>query len=88
MKSDPELLPVQRPRCPKCQMRMVPGEASPGPEGFEQRPFECLRCGHRESQMVRSDPMRSDAFGWMSGERGHAASEHEVRDGQMVPKRK
>src|SRR6478736_2675490 len=32
---DPELLPRHRPRCPNCQMRMIPVAVSSGPEGFE-----------------------------------------------------
>jgi hypothetical protein len=64
-------LPIPRPRCPRCQLRMIAGTASPGPEGFEHYPFECLKCGHREFQMILSDPMKSDALGWLSGELGH-----------------
>jgi hypothetical protein len=68
-------------------MRMVAGDVSPGPDGFERRSFECLKCGHRDSQMVPIDPMKSDAVGWLEGELGHRASEHEIIDGRMVPKK-
>jgi hypothetical protein len=33
-KPDPELLPVHRPLCPKCQKRMTTTAVSDGPEGF------------------------------------------------------
>jgi hypothetical protein len=32
------------------------------------RDFECLKCGHTESKMIGSDPMRSNASGWLEGE--------------------
>lgn len=71
-KPDPELLPIGRPRCPKCQMRMVTADVSPGPEGFEHRTFDCLKCGHSESRVIACDPLRSDALGWLSGELGRS----------------
>ena len=61
---DPELLPVGRPRCPKCAMRMLATEVSPGPEGFEHRRLECLRCGHVEENVVACDPIKPAALGW------------------------
>jgi DNA-directed RNA polymerase subunit RPC12/RpoP len=33
----------ERPRCPKCDMRMIVGAAP-------QRSFECLRCGHLQDR--------------------------------------
>jgi hypothetical protein len=88
MRLDPELLPPPpRPRCPKCKMRMVAGNASPGPEGFERQAFECLKCGHQQAVMVPCDPIKSDALGWLSGELGHSATEHVIRNGRLVPKK-
>jgi tRNA(Ile2) C34 agmatinyltransferase TiaS len=55
-KPDPELLPVHRPRCPDCQMRMRATDLSCGPEGFKHRTFECPKCGHLETRIVASDP--------------------------------
>jgi len=45
-KLDPELLPIQRPRCPKCQARMMSVGTEDAPDGFEKRTFECLKCQH------------------------------------------
>jgi hypothetical protein len=52
---------------------MVSREVSAGPEGFEHRTFECQKCSHIESQVIASDPLKSNAVGWLSGElgRGH-----------------
>jgi hypothetical protein len=67
-KSDPELLPIHRPRCPGCQMRMMSADVSSGPEGFERRTFECRKCGHTEIRIIACDPLRSDAVGWTASE--------------------
>jgi hypothetical protein len=69
---DPELLPIGRPRCPKCKMRMITANISAGPEGFEHRIFDCVRCGHTEEKVVACDPIKSDALGWLQGELGHS----------------
>jgi hypothetical protein len=69
-KPDPELLPVHRPPCPKCQRRMTTTAVSDGPEGFEHRKFECLKCSVTEIRTLASDPLKSDALRWLSGELG------------------
>ena len=69
-KPDPELLPVHRPLCPKCQKRMTTTAVSDGPEGFERRRFECLKCTVTEIRTLASDPIKSDALRWLSGEPG------------------
>jgi hypothetical protein len=61
-KPDPELLPIHRPFCPKCQKRMMTTAVSDGPEGFEQRRFECLKCAVTEIRTLASDPIKSDAL--------------------------
>ena len=56
-KPDPELLPIQRPRCPKCPMRMVSTAVTAAAEGFEDRTFECMKCGHVETRRMLADPL-------------------------------
>jgi hypothetical protein len=62
------LLAIQRPRCPKCQTRLMLARISPGPTGFELRTFECSKCDHVEQIVIASDPMKSVAVGWFAGE--------------------
>jgi hypothetical protein len=65
---------------------MVTAEVCSGPEGFERRTFECLKCGHTESQILACDPLKSNAVGWLSGELGRPAVTHDIRDGVMRPR--
>jgi hypothetical protein len=69
-KSDPELLPIRRPRCPDCQTRMTTVDVADGPKGFEQRTFKCSKCARTDTRMLAIDPLNSDALGWLSGELG------------------
>jgi hypothetical protein len=48
-------------------MRMATAAVAAGPEGRERRTFEC-RCGHSETRLVATDPLKSDAVGWTAGE--------------------
>ena len=67
-KSDPELLPIQRPRCPKCQMRMVSTKVPAAEDGLEDRTFECLKCGQVETRRIIADPLVSPtAVAWTEG---------------------
>src|ERR1035438_10850010 len=54
--------------CPKCQTRMVTAAVEEGPEGFEHRSLECSRCGHSEQNVIASDPMNTNALGWLNSE--------------------
>ena len=66
--ADPSLLPIERPRCPKCHDRMNLARIMPGPEGYDLRNFECDRCVHVITVTVATDPMKSDKLGWLAGE--------------------
>jgi hypothetical protein len=35
----------------------------------------CARCGLRDIKVLASDPPKSDAIGWMSGELGRARTD-------------
>jgi hypothetical protein len=68
---DPELLPVQRPRCPKCQMRMLSVGIDDRPGGFEDHAFECLKCVLTETMHMPADPLKTSVpAGWLSAEHG------------------
>jgi len=63
--TDPSLLPTERPRCPKCQGRMMLARIEPGPNGSDLRTFECPKCEHVEKRLVE-DPMNSAKPGWQN----------------------
>lgn len=62
------LTAIERPRCFRCQIRMMLERVSAGPIGFEQRLFECAKCHHAEISVIASDPFTSKAVGWLAGE--------------------
>jgi hypothetical protein len=67
--SSPPLLAIERPRCPKCQNRMMLAGIMPGPKGFDLRNFECDKCDHVLTVTVATDPMKSEEVaGWLKGE--------------------
>jgi hypothetical protein len=67
---DPELLPIQRPRCPRCQVRLLTTAVKDAADGFENRTFECHKCHHAETRLLAADPLKAGGVGWLSGELG------------------
>src|SRR3982074_1699504 len=57
-RSDPSLLPIERPRFPKCRGRMMLARIQPGPNGSELRTFECPKCEHILKTLVEG-PLKS-----------------------------
>ena len=62
------LTAIERPRCSRCQTRMMLERVSAGPIGFEHRLFECPKCDHVEIRVIASDPFQSNTTGWLAGE--------------------
>jgi hypothetical protein len=61
---EPSLLPIERPRCPKCQSgRMMLARITPGPNHSDLRTFECLKCDYVHKVVVE-DPLKSAGTGW------------------------
>jgi hypothetical protein len=65
---EPSLIPIERPRCPRCQSRMRFDSITPGPPGYDCRSFECAKCDHVETRMICSDPMKAGSAGWTNGD--------------------
>jgi len=67
--SSPHVLAIARPGCPNCQQnRMLLAKLEAGPAGSAKRTFERQRCGHTSTIVVSTDPMKSEALGWLAGE--------------------
>jgi hypothetical protein len=59
---------IKRPRCPKCQIRMMLIGIEPSFAGPDLRTFECLRC-ELTYRALAADPMKSNkAAGWLKSE--------------------
>jgi hypothetical protein len=50
--SYPSLLPIDRPRCTKCQGRMMLSRIEPGPAQSDFVTFECPKCEHVQKMVV------------------------------------
>jgi hypothetical protein len=65
---DQFLTNIERARCSRCHTRMMLERVSSGPIGFEHRLFECPKCDQVEIRVIASDPLKSNAVGWLVGE--------------------
>jgi hypothetical protein len=54
------LTSIERPRCGRCQSRMMLARIAPLPDGSEKRTFECPKCDAVETTTV-ADPLKSEA---------------------------
>ena len=55
--------------CPNCRdSRMLLSKLETERSGFGTRTFECQKCGRVQTTVVSSDPMTSEARGWLAGE--------------------
>jgi hypothetical protein len=63
----PSLWAIERPRCPKCLVRMSLARLSPGHPSHDLRTFECSGCAHIQATLS-TDPMKSQKAGWIPGD--------------------
>ena len=61
------LIALERPRCPRCQLRMPLVDAERDLDGSDIRKFACEKCGEHRTLKV-PDPMKSNLTGWLAGE--------------------
>jgi tRNA(Ile2) C34 agmatinyltransferase TiaS len=62
--SDPSISPIspiERPRCPRCQLRMMLASREYLGNGAEKRTFRCAKCDLVETKIV-DDPLKSSAL--------------------------
>jgi hypothetical protein len=59
---------IVRPQCPVCEARMELLRVVPGRLGFEYRTLRCVECRVIYEAQASSDPINSDALGWLAGE--------------------
>ena len=52
-RSEPTLLLIERPRCPRCQGRMMLARIERGPANAELRTFECPKCEQVHMTLVQ-----------------------------------
>jgi phage FluMu protein Com len=64
-----ELLPIERPRCPRCRIRMNLTDVLARADGSEKRTFDCPKCAYIDTKVV-SDPLKSEAFTRMANSIG------------------
>lgn len=68
IRPEPSLLPIERPRCPKCQAgRMMLGRIEPAPAGADLRTFECPKCEYVHKVLV-DDPFQSAKTRWTNSD--------------------
>jgi hypothetical protein len=61
IRPEPWLIPIERPRCPKCQGRTTLTRIEPDHNGPDLHVFECSECQHVH-EVLAEDPMKPDAL--------------------------
>ena len=56
------------PRCIQCQAPALVQRSTPGRSGFEHWTLRCTKCGRVSEAQIQTDPMKSEAAGWLSGD--------------------
>jgi len=51
--ASPPRVVIVRPNCPTCGIRMSLVRISPDIPGYDQRTYECPRCEHKVTEIVR-----------------------------------
>jgi hypothetical protein len=59
---------TERPRCLKCQSRMLVQHITAARSGFEHWTLRCTKCSDIREAQVPTDPMNATARGWLDGE--------------------
>jgi predicted Zn finger-like uncharacterized protein len=62
---EPLLTPIERPRCPNCQTRMMVVRIEARPAGADLRTFGCRHCKNVHKALA-DDPLKSDKAGWLN----------------------
>jgi hypothetical protein len=59
--TDVLLTPIERPRCGRCETRMMLAQITPQSDRTEKRIFECPKCSFIETRVV-TDPLKSESI--------------------------
>jgi hypothetical protein len=62
---EPSLIPVEGPRCQRCQARMTLARVEPGPSGSVLRTFQCPGCD-RVQKVFSERSIKLDMRGWLN----------------------
>jgi hypothetical protein len=62
-KTEGSLSSIERPRCPRCQARMML-ESILRPRGYDLRTFECAKCDRISTRLVPRDLMKTGKAPW------------------------
>jgi hypothetical protein len=62
---EPSLIPIEGPRCRRCQARMTLARVEPGPAGSVLRTFGCPKC-ERVQKVLAEEPIKSHMANWLN----------------------